>query len=167
MESTAGNPGGVGAMPSEGYDPENLGVQFPNRDESSMEAHQQSTGSSGKFNSTMGGNGDMTSVGPRTGEGGGLFEGSERTPGADPNTLKNGGKVLAGGTAGNRLGSALDEGSMASVGAGSPSRSMTSQGPGKGNVSGGQILVPGMPEGQASAGVSNDMMKTLPLLCRG
>ena len=56
---------------------------------------------------------------------------------------------------------------MASVGAGSPSRSMTSQGPGKGNVSGGQILVPGMPEGQASAGVSNDMMNNIATAMQG
>ena len=170
LESTAGNAGGIGGEPSEGFDPGNLGVQFPNREESSMEAHQQSTGSSVKFDPTLGGNGDMTSVGPRTGEGGGLFEGSERTPGANPNTLDHGGKVLAGANAGNRLGSALDEGSMASLSAASkpasPSRVLTSQ-PSKGNVPGGQILVPGMPEGQASAGISNEMMSNIATAMQG
>ena len=149
LESTAGNAGGIGGEPSEGFDPGNLGVQFPNREESSMEAHQQSTGSSVKFDPTLGGNGDMTSVGPRTGEGGGLFEGSERTPGANPNTLDHGGKVLAGANARQSFGLGFDEGSMASLSAASkpasPSRVLTSQ-PSKGNVPGGQILVPGMPE---------------------
>lgn len=158
LESMGGNAGGEGSEMSEGHDPTALGAMFPNREQSSMEAHQVSTGPSVGFQEGMGGKGTLKEVGPRVGQMGGLFEGSERDPEADPNTLDHNGKVIAGGTAGNRLGSALDEASMVS-GGGSPQRMNTSQSS-RPNTSS-QVLVPGMPDGQASAGISNDVMANM------
>jgi hypothetical protein len=159
LESMGGNPGGEGSEMSDAMDPTALGAQFPNREQSSMEAHQVSTGPSVGFQEGQGGKGALKEVGPRVGSEGGLFQGSKQEPGGDQTTLDHNGQVIAGGTAGNRLGSALDEGSVVS-GAGSPSRMNTSQssrqGPGTS-----QILVPGMPDGQASAGVSNDIMANM------
>jgi hypothetical protein len=157
-ESTLGHPGGEGSNMTVGQDPDNMDAQFPNRDNSSMVAHQVSQGSTVQFQPENGGNGGMKQVGPRTGADGGMFQGSEREPGANPTTLDHNGQVIAGGGAGNRLGSALDEGSMTSV-PGSPTRAGTAGS--QGGASSSQVLIPGMPAGQASAGMDNDMVSNL------